>query len=314
MEAGDSVQRPLTLQEAKQKRKDEGMTSGSRDFLKSIRETALLAVRRAGEIQMTRFRQRETTAAESLHDIKLETDRLCEEHVLQTIRSGFPDHAIMTEEDGYFEGPGDCVWIVDPLDGTVNFWHGLPFFGVSVACYRKPDLNASSFPWPGRGQRLGEPLVGIVWLPYTQELFVGVTGKGATLNGAPIEAAKANRTSDVVVNLSFGKTPEVMQRMTEKLTRLLPMVRKVRCLGATAAELAYIAAGYLGGIAQEGVKLWDFAAGRILVEEAGGVVEASETGPQSWSLFAASPGVGESLRSIIREVRSSSPGSTQAAC
>jgi fructose-1,6-bisphosphatase/inositol monophosphatase family enzyme len=143
------------------------------------------------------------------------------------------------------------------------------------------------------------PVGGVVFLPFSQELFVGVPGRGAFLNGRPIAVCNVERASDAVVTVSFGKTPATMRRMTRRLDALLPQVRKARCLGAAAAELAYVAAGFLGGLVYEGINLWDFAAGKIILEEAGGFLEVSETTPGKWEVLAGAPGLRETLKEIV---------------
>jgi len=265
-------------------------------FADRVTETAISAARRAGAIQLHHFRNTTLRCTRLLHDVKLETDQLCEKAIIAAIHDSFPDHAILAEESGELPGSGDCTWIVDPLDGTVNFWHGLPFFCVSIACYRNAGRANEG---GGHAGLPGAPVVGAVFLPFSQELFVGTPGRGAFLNGRPIRVSNDERPSDVVVTVSFGKTPEMMQRMTRRLDVLLPQVRKVRCLGAVAAELAYVAAGFLGGLVYEGIKLWDFAAGKIILEEAGGFLEAAETEPGQWRVLAGAPGVRQAFRKMV---------------
>ena len=144
------------------------------------------------------------------------------------------------------------------------------------------------------------PVAGVVFLPFSQELFVGEPGRGSFLNGRPIRVSSAANAGDAVVTVSFGKTPEAMRRMTRRLDALLPQVRKARCLGAAAAELAYVAAGFLGGLAYDGLKLWDFAAGRIILEAAGGFLEATETEPDQWRVIAGASGLRETLKGIVQ--------------
>jgi fructose-1,6-bisphosphatase/inositol monophosphatase family enzyme len=266
-------------------------------FSDRVAETAISAARRAGAIQLNHFRNATVRCTRLLHDVKLETDQVCEKAIIATIRETFPDHLIFTEESGGVPGSGEYTWIVDPLDGTVNFWHGLPFFCVSIACYRNGGRTAVD-----GGTQVGlpgAPVTGVVFLPFSQELFVGTPGRGAFLNGRPIRVTNTERISDAVVTISFGKTPEMMRRMTQRLDVLLPQVRKARCLGAVAAELAYIAAGFLGGLVYDGIKLWDFAAGKILLEEAGGCLEAEETDPGLWRVLAGTPIIRESLKSVL---------------
>lgn len=252
-----------------------------------IRQTAVSAAQQAGAIQMRHFRRPAVTCTRLLHDIKLETDRLCERAIVAAIRERFPDHAILTEESGELPGPGGYGWIIDPLDGTVNFWRGLPLFCTSIACFRHNEAGAAKV---DRGLP-GAPVVGVVFLPFSRELFYGMPGRGAFLNGRSIRVGQPQGSADAVVSVSFGKTPETMQRMTRRLDALLPQVRKVRCLGAAAAELAYVAAGFLDGLFYEGIKRWDFAAGKIILEEAGGFLDAIETEPDQWRVLAGTPGL-----------------------
>jgi fructose-1,6-bisphosphatase/inositol monophosphatase family enzyme len=262
-------------------------------FSDRVLETAISAARRAGAIQMHHFRNEKVRCHRLLHDVKLETDRKCEQVIVAAIREQFPEHAILSEESGAGAGAGGCIWIVDPLDGTVNFWHGLPFFCVSIACYA--DLGRPAGEGVLSDKPLGAPIAGVVLLPFSEELFLGVPGRGAFLNGRPIRASRSGGLSDAVVTVSFGKTPETMRCMTRRLDALLPQVRKVRCLGAAAAELAYVAAGFLGGLVYEGIQLWDFAAGKIILEAAGGFLEATETEVGLWRVTAGAPGLRDAL-------------------
>jgi fructose-1,6-bisphosphatase/inositol monophosphatase family enzyme len=263
------------------------------NFSDRVLETAISAARRAGAIQMHHFRNEEVRCRRLLHDVKLETDRKCEQAIVDAIREQFPEHAILSEESGALAGTGGYIWVVDPLDGTVNFWHGLPFFCASIACYADPGRPAE--PGGRFEEPLGAPIAGVVFLPFSQELFVGVPGRGAFLNGRPIRASRSGGLSETVVSVSFSKTPETMRCMTRRLDALLPQVRKARCLGAAAAELAYVAAGYLGGLLYEGIQLWDFAAGKIILEEAGGFLEATETEVGLWRVTAGAPGLRDAL-------------------
>lgn len=261
------------------------------ETLGRLRDTAVRAARVAGELQMHHFRNPALSCRRLLHDVKIETDLRCERAIVTAIRQTFPDHPVWSEESGRLPGTGPYTWIVDPLDGTVNFWHGLPIFCVSIGCYR----NDRSAVVPGLP---GAPAVGVVYLPAGREMFVGVQGRGATLNSRRLCVTAAETLSDVVVTVNFGKTPERMRRATARLAGLLPKVRKARCLGAAAAEMAYVAAGYLGGMLYDGLKPWDFAAGKILIEEAGGFVNAAETEPGLWRVAAGPAALARELASV----------------
>jgi fructose-1,6-bisphosphatase/inositol monophosphatase family enzyme len=266
-------------------------------FADRAADTAVSAARSAGAIQLNHFRNAALRCTRLLHDVKIETDRVCEKAIIAAIREAFPDHAVLTEESGELPGPGEYTWVIDPLDGTVNFWQGLPIFCVSIACYRNSgragggDTSRAGFP--------GTPVVGVVFLPFSREMFVGLPGRGAFLNGRSIRTRSAERMADAVVAVSFGKTPETMSCMTRRLNTLLPQVRKARCLGAAAAELAYVAAGFLDGLVYEGIKRWDFAAGKILVEEAGGFLQAEETDTDLWRVLAGGTGMREPLMAVL---------------
>jgi fructose-1,6-bisphosphatase/inositol monophosphatase family enzyme len=268
-----------------------------KDVADHVHATAISAARIAGEIQMHHFRNSAIRCRRLLHDVKLETDRRCEKAIIDTVRERFPEHAILSEESGALPGAGEYTWIIDPLDGTVNFWHGLPFFCVSIACYRNggPPNGKDAY----TGAPPGAPVAGVILLPFSRELFVALPGRGAFLNGRPIRVTSSESASDAVVTVSFGKTPEAMRRMTRRLEVLLPRVRKARCLGAVAAELAYIAAGFLDGLVYEGIKLWDFAAGKILLEEAGGFLKAMETETDEWRVTAGTGGLRETLMAVF---------------
>jgi fructose-1,6-bisphosphatase/inositol monophosphatase family enzyme len=266
------------------------------EFTDRLVSTAVHAACFAAGIQLRHFRDPAANSAKLLYDVKLATDRLCEEAIVAAIREVFPDHAILTEERGYISGGGNVVWIVDPLDGTVNFWHGLPFFCTSIACYRRDEACLSE---PPQGLP-GEPIAGVVYLPYSHELFVGIKGRGAFVNDQPIRVTSSTSPADMVVSVSFGKNRATMQRMTHRLDLLLPHIRKARCLGAAAAELAYASAGILGGLFYEGLKLWDFAAAKIILEEAGGFFRADEIEPDTWRVIAGAQSIRESLEMLLR--------------
>jgi myo-inositol-1(or 4)-monophosphatase len=260
-------------------------------FTDKVLETADTAARRAGAIQMNHFRKDSICSSRRMNDVKEQIDRLCEEAIINTIQSSFPNHSIISEERGKLQGNGMYTWIIDPLDGTTNYWHGLPFFCVSIACYQ--SIASDSF--------LGLPIAGVVFLPYGNELFTGIPGRGAFFNKRRLHIKQKDETSNMVVSVSFGKTPEMRQRMLKKIDVLLSHVQKGRCLGAVAAEMAYVAAGYLDGMFYEGIHVWDFAAGRIILEESGGYVLAWLSESQTWQVQACAPQLATTTRTLLEE-------------
>ena len=230
-------------------------------------------------------------------DIKLEVDRLSEGIILEIIRKEFGADSILSEEAGLIKGTTSRTWIVDPLDGTVNFYYGLPYFCCSIACYQQApggDARAS------KAAALGTPLVGVIYMPLLDELFLGVAGQQATLNGMPIHASPATALEESIIATGFGKTEEGMNRMLSGSSALSRRVRKLRCLGAAAYDLANVACGRLTGVFEKGLHAWDIAAGRVILEAAGGALDAFEYEPGRWDVVACGRGILPALRDAVR--------------
>lgn len=257
-----------------------------------IEEVAVSAARAAGTLLREHWGGPLAVDHREQHDVKLEVDRLCEQAIVETIHRAFPDHSILAEEGGASARPGAYRWIIDPLDGTVNFFHALPYFCTSVACYRPgaddPDQAADL-------AGLGEPVVGVIYAPPTDELFVGAPGRGATRNGKPLAVDPAP-LADAVICMGFGKGDEIGNRQLDIARAMADKVRKIRCFGAAAYDLANVAAGRLTGFYEKGLRTWDIAAGYAIVTAAGGQMEARQFAPTRWSVLAGGPGVMDDLR------------------
>jgi len=232
------------------------------------------------------------------HDIKLETDRLSEIAIVDTVRAAFPGHRIHAEEGGELPGEDDCVWLVDPLDGTMNYAQGFHYFCSCIACYRRP----AGLPATGLAG-LGEPLVGVVHAPALDQLFVGVAGRSATLNGQPLRIAPALSLADAVVGVSLGSEEKTMARMLSVVASLLRRCRKLRLFGACGLDVANVAAGRLSALVQRQVRCWDFAAARVILEAAGGVVDALAIGPDRWDVLACVPDLHAPLLDLLGDRR-----------
>lgn len=237
------------------------------------------------------------------NDVKLEVDRLCEETIRKTIHQAFPDHALLGEEGGLVEGTSDYLWIADPLDGTVNFFYGIPYFCTSVACWRRRSArleNVEKKEGPRSLQSVGEPIVGVVYMPLLEECFIAEAGRGATLQGEAIHASTVGSLEEAILETGFGSREEDIRYMLRLSRDLAPHVRKIRCLGAAAYDLANVACGRLTAFCERGLRLWDIAAGAILVHEAGGVFDAIEYEPGRWDVIACAKGIYEALLSRVR--------------
>lgn len=260
-----------------------------------VRRAAEEAARAAGAISRGRLAATHVVDAVLPHDVKLDVDRACETAALDVIRGRFPGHAVLSEEAGYEAGLVDRVWIVDPLDGTVNFHHGLPFFCTSIACYEIAGAAAHDAPCLPDGRPLGDPVAAVVYDPLRDELFAGTAGRGASLNQVPLPALESRAMAEVIVAVSLSAGEESLAAIGRSLPTLAAGARKLRSFGCTALDLAQVAAGRVGGFFQVGTHLWDFAAGAAIVRAAGGRVTALPCAEGRWRVTAAAPGVFEEL-------------------
>lgn len=248
-------------------------------------DVAARAARAAGEMHR-QCRLGELAVDHALdHDLKLAADRLSEAAAFAVIREAAPESTIISEESAKISGAGELVWIVDPLDGTVNYFHGLPLYCACVACHRKTDAAAQGL------AGLGEPLAAAVYAAEPDELFAAAAGGVATLNGKAIAPAPVKELGEVFFSTSFGSREATMRRMENLLHTLVRKTRKVRVLGSCGLDLCAVACGRLSALYQEDVRCWDFAAARLVLERAGAGFAAVETAPNRWNVLAAAPGV-----------------------
>ncbi len=201
----------------------------------------------------------------SMHDLVTEVDKGSERMIRNLIGTHFPHHSFLGEE-GVEPGPeasakalqdmsdAEYLWIVDPVDGTTNYVHGFPFFSVSIAlAYR------------------GQVIVGVVYDPSRDELFVAERGKGAYVHGRKMQVSKDSSLSHSLIATGFPADQHVALPANMKgIQKLAPKVRNLRIAGSAALHLAYVAAGRLSGFWEYNLSSWDIAAGSLLVEEAGG--------------------------------------------
>lgn len=216
------------------------------------------AAHAAGALLLERFGDPASgvAAKSSRTDLVSDSDRDAEALALGIIAAARPDDAIVAEEGGGGGGASGVTWLVDPLDGTINYLWGVPQWCVSVAAQ------------DGAGG-----LVGVVHDPCRGETFTAVRGEGARLDGAPVAVRRGAPLGEALVATGFSYRAEERARQAARLARVLPAVRDVRRLGAAALDLAWVAAGRLDGYYETGLNPWDRAAGELLVREAGGVVE-----------------------------------------
>ena len=215
------------------------------------------AARAAGDLLRARVTSEATGLAykSSSTDPVTDADRDAEAMILGLLRSGRPDDAVLGEEGASASGTSGLRWIVDPLDGTVNYLYGLPNFAVSIACE------------DGDGT-----VVGVVHEPLSGETFTAIRGGGAWRDGAALAVNRPESLARSLVATGFSYEAERRARQGELFARLLPRVRDMRRAGSAAIDLAWVACGRLDGYYEHGLTPWDWAGGALLVQEAGGVV------------------------------------------
>lgn len=196
------------------------------------------------------------------NDFVTDIDRLVEETLINGLRKSYPEHSFLGEEGGMQEGKDkDTVWIIDPIDGTRNFVMGIPHCAISMACVQRGKLQHA-----------------IVVDPVKNEEFTATKGSGAQLNGNRMRVGSRTRLDGGVVSLSCAGLRNY-ERMLDLQQRLKGVAGGIRCMGSTALDLAYIAAGRLDAGWTSGVSSWDSAAGILLVQEAGGLVSDTKGNP-----------------------------------
>ncbi len=219
-------------------------------------EVAKKAALAAGELLRLRFEKPLTVNATTAHDIKLEVDVLAQDRITKILLERFPEHALYGEEGIVGDQTSDHQWVVDPLDGTVNFFYGIPHFCVSIALRFRGDV-----------------MVGVIYDPIRDELWSGEKGLPPLLNGKPFQVSARAHLAEAVVSIGLAKTQETIEAGLPLLGEMVHRVRKCRMMGSAALDMAYVACGRLDAYIEQGISLWDIAAGWLLVEAAGGRVE-----------------------------------------
>jgi len=222
---------------------------------KSALTIARHAALESGKILQKRFSLPHKSKSKGRRNLVTEADLQSEKKIIGIIRAEFPGHGIVSEEAGELKAEREYKWIIDPLDGTNNYFFGIPIYCVNIALVRR-----------------GEPVLGLTYDPVRKELFQAVRGKGAYLNGRKIRVSGVQTLERASAGVDLGYNPERSRELLEIQARLWGQVHLVRLLGSSALGMAYAACGRLGLYFHKYVYPWDIAAGLLLVREAGGEV------------------------------------------
>ena len=219
---------------------------------------AVDAAHQAGALMKKHLRRAKQVNESHQHDIKLELDVRCQKLITRVLAQAFPSIPVLGEE-GIDDASEQAVarWVVDPIDGTVNFAYGIPHAAVSIALQVR---TADGF----------HSEVGVVYDPFMNDLWTAIRGKPARLNGRIAKVSTRARLDESIVSLGFAKSQDSLKAAQADFLELTHRVRKIRIMGSAALALTYVACGRFDAYVEAGVRLWDIAAGGLIVECAGG--------------------------------------------
>lgn len=258
--------------------------------MEPILNIAQNAARKAGGIILLALERIEHIKVfeKSRNDFVTETDQQVENELIYHIRKAYPTHGIIAEESGeQIQEEDEYRWIIDPIDGTANFMHGLPHFAISIAVEHKGRIEH-----------------GLIFDPIRQETFTASKGRGAFLNNHRMRVRPTLKLDEALLTtgLPFHR-PDLLEKYMKGFTRLSQLVSDIRRLGSASLDLAYVAAGRVDGYWEYDLKKWDIAAGALLVKEAGGYVTdfaGTDAYLENGNILAATPKIYPHLFNAIK--------------
>ncbi|MDQ6765189.1 MAG: inositol monophosphatase [Verrucomicrobiota bacterium] len=221
-------------------------------FLQAAHNSA----RAAGQVLRQNFQQPLRVNSREAHDIKLEIDVETQTLITDLLLGEFPQHALYGEEGIVGDQTAEYQWVVDPIDGTVNYYYGIPHFCISIALRRQQEVMA-----------------GVIYDPIRDEMWAGEEGAKPTLNGKPFRVSERTALSEAMISVGLSKTNQTIANGLPILQDMVHRARKCRSMGSAALDMAYVACGRFDAYIEQGISLWDVAAGMILVETAGGKID-----------------------------------------
>lgn len=226
--------------------------------LKPALAAASRAAQAAGKLMRQNLRATKKVNATTSHDIKLDLDVRCQQLIEKMLRRAFPNISLLGEEGDSGAINEQYRWVVDPIDGTVNFAYGIPHACVSIALQERTQTGDY------------QTIVGVIHDPFTDETWTAARGEPARLNGDVIRVSPRQELKECIVCVGFAKSSHSLRRALPHFIWMAKRVRKMRMMGAAALGLAYVASGRFDAYIERGVSLWDIAAGGLIIERAGG--------------------------------------------
>ncbi len=237
------------------------------------------AARAVGKLMLANWHLPKRVNATDAHDIKLELDVRCQKLIERTLHVAFPEIPFLGEEGCTGDMNAEYRWVVDPIDGTVNYFFGIPHAAVSIALQARSDKWQVADDKKSAHDRVSNPvkchpshvtILGVIYGPFTDELWTAVYGGPTRLNGRVVRVSNRARLGDAVIAMGFSKSKQNLEKSLPHLNRLSRRALKVRIMGSAALELAYVASGRLDAYVERTINLWDIAAGALMVECSGG--------------------------------------------
>jgi myo-inositol-1(or 4)-monophosphatase len=229
--------------------------------LNSALRAAVDAAHAAGTLMRRNLHARKVVNSAARHDIKLELDVRCQQLIGQRLRRGFPEIPLLGEEGIVGDPHAEWRWVVDPIDGTVNFAYDVPHACVCIALQRRrAGVRPDGF----------ESMVGVIYDPFQDELWSAVRGQLARLNGRRIHVSTRASLAESMVATGYSKSRRIIESAAAYAAELARRTRKIRLMGSAGLALTYVACGRFDGYVELSISLWDFAAGIVIIEQAGG--------------------------------------------
>lgn len=272
---------------------------GSDEFDELMDLASRLAQSVGGVVRALRETGVDVTATKSSEvDVVTAADREAERLIVSGLRERRPGDGILGEEGSSVGDETGITWVIDPIDGTVNYLYGLSAYAVSIAATIPAEPGEAGATADGR-----RAVAGAVYLPVTDELFAARVGGGATLNGVGLDGPREVPLSAALVATGFGYTVERRTEQAEVVRQLIPRVRDIRRIGSAAADLCFLAAGWLDGYYERGLQPWDYAAGVLIARESGAAVLGGQdrADPGEPLLIAGAPELANALRTAIAD-------------
>ena len=242
--------------------------------LQTAQKTATKAARAAGKLMLANWHKPKRVNLVDAHDIKLELDVRCQKLIETTLRAAFPQIPLLGEEGDSGDMNAEYRWVVDPIDGTVNYYFGIPHAAVSIALQKRVEGRESKVEGSKRTHVTRHvshvTLVGVIYGPFTDELWTATRGGLTRLNGRIVRVSQRAKPGEAIIAMGFSKSKTNLEKSLPHLNRLSRRVLKVRIMGSAALELAYVASGRLDAYVERTINLWDIAAGALMVECSGG--------------------------------------------